>query len=138
MNRGINKVALDTPEKKGKGTKANPIRVDVLVTRPMEERIAEISEAMKIEKAATVRMLLWFGMRFASPFDITELKNQKKVKADGLSTQRLDTRITQEMLDKIEMLMEAEQLSKSSVVKMLIEWALSNINNYTIGDWLTK
>jgi len=138
MNRGINKEALEMPEIKGKNTKANPIRVDVLVTRQMEARIAEISEAMKIEKAATVRMLIWFGMRFSSPASLTGLTNKRSFDADTQSTQRLDTRITQEMLDEIENLMQIAKVSKSRVIKSILEWALTNIGKYTIEDWLSK
>jgi len=138
MNRGINKETLETPEIKGKSTKANPIRVDVLVTRQMQERIVEISEAMKIEKAATVRMLLWFAMRFAPPSGLTGLTNERSFDADTQSTQRLDTRITQEMLDEIESLMQMAKVSKSRVIKSLLEWTLTNIGKYTIEDWLSK
>ena len=136
MNRGIEKEVISKPNQKGKNTRANPIRVDVLISRPMEAAITEISEAMKIEKAATVRMLMWFGMRFASPTNLLELANRRDAKADGLLTQRLDTRITQDMLYRIEELMEIGQFTKSSVVKLLIEWTLGNIDRYTIGDWL--
>jgi len=127
---------METPEIKGKNTKTNPIRVDVLVTRHIEARIIEISEAMKIEKAATVRMLLWFGMRFAPPTGLTGLTNERSFEADTKSTQRLDTRITQEMLDEIENLMKMAKVSKSRVIKSLLEWALANIGKYTIEDWL--
>ena len=138
MNRGIDKETIDVPEQRGKRTKANPIRVDVLVSRQMEARIAEISEAMKLEKAAAVRMLMWFAMRFASPFELTEKANMQSAKHGSQLTQRLDTRITQEMLNKIEELMEIEKLTKSTVIKILLEWALANIGHYTIEDWLIK
>ena len=138
MNRGIDKTVLDEPEIKGKNTKANPIRVDVLITRRMDESISEISEAMKIEKAAAVRMLMWFAMRFASQVELTGMTNRRSSDAETQSTQRLDTRITQEMLDEIETLMKIENVKKSRVIKRYIEWALANIGKYTIGDWLEK
>jgi hypothetical protein len=138
MNRGINKVVLTEPEQKGKSTRANPIRVDVLVSRKMDERITEIAEAMKIEKAAAVRMLIWFGLRFAPSADISEIFTKKSYRADGQATNRLDTRITQEVLEGIEKLMGNDKRAKSSVIKTLLYWALANIGNYTIADWLAK
>jgi hypothetical protein len=138
VNRGINKEALTDSEVKGKNTRANPIRIDVLVPNQTETQITEISEAMKIEKAAIVRMLIWFALRFAPPLELAEIADKKSFKTDGVSDNRLDTRITQEMLDEIENLMKVGKHSKSSAVKTLLYWALANINNYTIGDWLSK
>jgi len=138
MNRGINKEVLNESEIKGKNTKANPIRIDVLVPNQTELQITEISEAMKIEKAATVRMLIWFAMRFAPPVELSQIADRKSYKTDGVSANRLDTRITQEMLDEIENFMKVDKLSKSSAVKTLLYWALANIGNFTIADWLSK
>lgn len=132
MNRGIDKKAIEKPVLKGKISRANPIRVDVLVPIKTDERISEISEAMKIEKAATVRMLIWFSMRFAPPVEISRIASEKNFKTEGQSVHRLDTRITQEMLDGIEALMRTDELSKSGVVKVLLYWALANIGNFTI------
>ena len=138
MNRGIDKETLEKPTQKGKVTRANPIRVDVLVPNATAERIFQISETMKIEKAATVRMLMWFGMRFALPVELARITSEKNFKTEGQSVKRLDTRITQEMLDTIENLMKVEKLSKSKVIRILLYWALANIGNYTIEDWLSK
>jgi len=138
MNRGINKETLENPDIKGKNTKANPIRVDVMVTHHMEAAVTEISEAMKIEKAATVRMLIWFAMRFASPVELTGMTNERSFDTDTQSTQRLDTRITQDMLDEIEYLMKIEKVKKSRVIKRYIEWSLANIHKYTIADFLER
>ena len=138
MNRGIDKTALYKPKQKGKNTKANPIRVDVLVTRLMDGQISEISEAMKIEKAAAVRMLIWFAMRFAPSADLAGMTNKRSFDTDTQATQRLDTRITQEMLGEIERLTELENVKKSRVIKRYLEWALANIGSFTIGDWLSK
>ena len=138
MNRGVNKEILETSTIKGKNTKANPIRIDLLVPSKTEAQIIDISEALKIEKAAAVRMLIWFAIRFAPPVELAHIADTKGFKSDGVSIIRLDTRITQEMLDEIENLMKADRQSKSSAVKTLIYWALANISNYTIGDLLTK
>lgn len=138
MNRGIEKQALETSEIKGKNTRANPIRIDVLVPSSTESQITDISEAMKIEKAATVRMLIWFALRFAPPVELAEIADKKSFKTDGVSSNRLDTRITQDMLDEIETLMKSDRQSKSSAVKTLLYWALANIGSYTIADWLSK
>ena len=136
MNRGIDKEVLKTPVKKGKTTKSNPIRVDVLVPQNTVARIIEVSDAMKIEKAATVRMLVWFGLRFASPFELSKIADEKMYRIDGISDVKLDIRVTQEMLDEIEKMMKVDKLSKSSATKTLIFWALSNIGNYTIQDFI--
>ena len=138
MNRGINKETLEDSEIKGKNTRANPIRIDVLIPSQTEVYITEISEAMKIEKAATVRMLIWFALRFAPPVELAEIADKKSFKTDGVSDNRLDTRITQDMLDEIENLMKVVKQSKSSAVKTLLYWALANIGSYTIADWLSK
>jgi hypothetical protein len=138
MNRGINKETIDNSEVKGKNTRANPIRIDVLVPDQTEARITEISETMKIEKAATVRMLIWFALRFAPPVELAETADKKSYKTDGVSANRLDTRITQDMLDEIENLMKVVKQSKSSAVKILLYWALANIGGYTIADWIAK
>jgi len=127
MNRGIEK-----------SKKSNPIRVDVLITRQMDENITELAEAMKLEKAAAVRMLIWFGMRFASPLELTGMTNERSFDAETQSTQRLDTRITQDMLDGIESLMKIEGVKKSRVIKRYIEWALENIHKYTLADFVSK
>ena len=138
MNRGINKESIDESEVKGKHTRANPIRIDVLVPNQTEADITEISEAMKIEKAATVRMLIWFALRFAPPVELAEIADKKSFKTDGVSGNRLDTRITQEIHDEIENLMKVGKQSKSSTVKTLLYWALANIGNYTVADWIKK
>jgi len=138
MNRGIEKETLEKPEVKGKNTKANPIRVDVLVQDKTEADIIKISEAMKIEKAAIVRMLIWFAMRFAPPVELSKIASEQHFNYGSQSVNRLDTRITQEMLDEIENLMKADKLSKSKVIKVLLYWALANIGSYTIADWLSK
>ena len=138
MNRGIEKEVLTESKIKGKNTKANPIRVDVLMPEKMEADIVKISEAMMIEKAATMRMLIWFAMRFAPPFELSKIASEKNFKTEGQSTNHLDIRITQAMLNEIENLMKADKQSKSKVVKVLLYWALANIGSYTIDDWLTK
>ena len=138
MNRGINKETLDAPEQKGKNTRSNPIRVDVLVSHDMETRIMEISETLKVEKAAIVRMLLWFGLRFAPRGDITVIAKERNFSYGSQSVNRLDTRITEEMRDMIAEHMEREKMSKSGIIKTLLFWALANIGSYTIGDMLPK
>ena len=138
MNRGINKETLDAPEQKGKNTRANPIRVDVLVSHEIEARIMEISEALKVEKAAIVRMLLWFGLRFAPRGDIAIIANEQNFSYGSQSVNRLDTRITEEMRDMITELMEQEKMSKSGIIKTLLFWALANIGSYTIEDMLSN
>ena len=138
MNRGINKEVIEKSTVKGKNTRANPIRVDVLIPTDTEIQITDIAEAMKIEKATTVRMLIWFALRFAPPVELSRIADTKSFKTDGVSDNRLDTRITKEMLDEIESLMKINKLSKSSAVKTLLYWALANIGNYTITDWLSK
>ena len=135
MNRGINKETIEETKQKGKNTKANPIRVDLLVSRKMDGQINEVVQALLIEKAAVVRMLLWFALRFAQP---SEIAGKQSYKADGQAVKRLDTRITQDMLDSIEKLTALEKRAKSSVIKMLLYWALANIGNYTIEDMLIK
>ena len=138
MNRGIEKKPIEEPTIKGKNSKANPIRVDVFVPNKTVERLTELSEAMKIEKAATVRMLLWFSMRFAPPVELSRIASETSFKSEGQSVNRLDTRITQEMLDEIESFMKIDKLSKSRVIKTLLYWALANIGKYTFEDMLAK
>lgn len=138
MNRGINKETLDASEQKGKSTRANPIRVDVLVSSEIETRITEISEALKVEKAAIVRMLLWFGLRFAPQSAIATIANEQNFSYGSQSVNRLDTRITEEMRDMVAKLMEHEKMSKSGIIKTLLFWALTNIGSYTIEDMLSK
>ena len=136
MNRGIDKEAIENPKIKGKITKANPIRVDGLITLEMDNAIAGISEALKIEKAAAVRMLLWFGLRFAVHRKLPQIADEQGFKYGSQSVHRIDTRISQDMLDAIEELMRIHKLSKSGIVKTLLYWALENIGNYTIADLL--
>jgi len=128
----------DIVSKKGKTTKPATIRIDLLVPRQMDENIIEISEAMKIEKATMVRLLIWFGIRFASPIELTGMTNERSFDAETQSTQRLDTRIPQDMLESIESLMKIEGVKKSRVIKRYIEWALENIHKYTFADFLNK
>jgi len=138
MNRGINKEALEEPKQKGKNTKANPIRVDVLVTHEIEAQINEVSEALKIEKAATVRMLLWFGLRFSERSELSKIAAEQNFSYGSQSVNRLDTRITQDMLDMLTSLMESEKMSKSGVIKTLLFWSLSNLGKYTFADILAE
>jgi len=138
MNRGINKETLETPKQKGKNTKANPIRVDVLVPDEIEVKLTELSEALKVEKAATVRMLLWFGLRFADSGELSKISAEKNFSYGSQSVNRLDTRITQEMLDMVTELMERENMSKSGVIKTLLFWTLANLGKYTFEDMLAK
>jgi len=138
MNRGINKEALEEPKQKGKNTKANPIRVDVLVTHEIEAQINEVSEALKIEKAATVRMLLWFGLRFSERSELSKIAAEQNFSYGSQSVNRLDTRITQDMLDMLIGLMESERMSKSGIIKTLLFWSLSNLGKYTFADMLAE
>jgi hypothetical protein len=138
MNRGIEKEALSEPELKGKTSRANPIRLDLLVATSIDEQINDISEAMKLEKSATVRMLIWFAMRFAPLVELVKIADAKMFANEGNSKNRLDTRITSDMLGEINSLMKTTKLSKSSAVKTLLFWALNNIGNFTINDWLSK
>ena len=138
MNRGINKETLETPKQKGKNTKANPIRVDVLVPDEIEVKLTELSEALKVEKAATVRMLLWFGLRFADSGELSKISAEKNFSYGSQSVNRLDTRITQEMIGMVTELMERENMSKSGVIKTLLFWTLANLGKYTFEDMLAK
>lgn len=135
MNRGINKEPLEEPKQKGKNTRANPIRVDVLVPQEIDVQINEISEALKVEKAATVRMLLWFGLRYAPGRELPKIAAEN-FNYGSKSVNRLDTRITQEMFDMITELMESENMNKSGIIKTLLFWTLANLRMYTIVDLL--
>jgi hypothetical protein len=66
------------------------------------------------------------------------LLNADEYKYGSQSVHRIDTRITQDMLNAIEELMRIHKLSKSGVVKTLLYWALENIGNYTIADFLNS
>lgn len=134
MNRGLSKENIEQPERKGKITKSNSNRIDMWISVEMDARITQIAEAMKLEKATAVRMLLWFGLRFSSPLELFEKTSFDK----HPYPKRLDTRITQEMLEKIEELVRANGSSKSKVSKELLDWALDNIGRYTIEDWLNN
>ena len=138
MNRGINKEAIEKPEQKGKTTRSNPIRVDVLVSHEIEAQIIEISEALKVEKAAAMRMLLWFGLRFSPRSALSKIASEQNFSYVSQSINRLDTRITQEMLDMIDELMKLENMSKSGIIKTLLYWALTNLGKYTFEDMLAK
>ena len=138
MNRGINKETLEEPKQKGKITRANPIRVDVLVSHEIEAQITNVSQALKIEKATTVRMLLWFGLRFSPRNELSKIAAEQNFSYGSQSVNRLDTRITQEMLDRLTELMESENMSKSGIIKTLLFWALANLGNYTFADMLAE
>ena len=138
MYRGINKEALNEAEQKGKTTRANPIRVDLLISLKMDEQITELSQAIFIEKAAAVRMLMSFALRFAKPSELSEIAKKQSYKTDGQAIKRLDTRITQDMQDSIEKLMGFDERAKSKAIKSLLHWALENIGKYTFDDLLQK
>ena len=136
MNRGINKEHMEESTHKGKNSRANPIRVDLLVPDEIEVRINEISEALKIEKAATVRMLLWFSLCFADHSELSKISAEQNFSYGSQSVNRLDTRITKEMFEMVNNLMQIEKMSKSGIIKTLLFWALANLGKFTFEDIL--
>jgi len=136
MNRGINKVSDENATARGETTKAEPIRMVVMITEEMEKKIDEISEVMSLEKAATARMLLNFAVRFASPFDITSPEVEARLNKKGTHTVQVNTRVTQETFDKIEGIVKDVHSNKSAIAKRMLAWALDNIGRYTIEEWL--
>jgi hypothetical protein len=83
-------------------------------------------------------MLLWFGLRFAPGDELSKIAAEQNFSYGSQSVNRLDTRITQEMLDMITELMESKNMSKSGIIKTLLFWTLANLGKYTFEDMLAK
>jgi len=138
VNRGVNKTQLDEPEKKGKMTKATPIRLDVLISEGMKSKLDELSKETTLEPAAVARMLLSFALKFANPFELDKADNTRGGKAGAKYPVHLSMRATPEIMEKLKTFLEADEHKQSVVIKLLLDWSLKNLGNFTLADWLNK
>ena len=109
----------------------------VRVSTEMYDKLLKITEAMKIDLSTSVRILLVFTKRFSTPHDFHEVprttpKNHYSVQYPAM----LNVVLPQEILNWFDEVVEAEQSKRAIVFRMFVQWAMNNIGNYTIEEWI--